>query len=168
MGQYAKMENTDEQYTARLKARIMAKVRVAESGCWEWTAFLSDGGYGKIFVNKKGPRPAHRVLYEIVNGPVATGLDLDHLCRNRRCVNPAHLEPVTRKENLLRSPLGIGKIGGAVTAAKIRARTHCPSGHEYSETNTEARYGKWRRCRECHRQRERLRRSRKCAERGNA
>lgn len=70
--------------------------------CWVWTGALNTG-YGRVHVGP-GRRSAygHRVLYEMLVGPVPEGLDLDHLCRNRACCNPDHLEPVTRQENLLR------------------------------------------------------------------
>ncbi len=70
---------------------------------------------------------AHRFSFEMVNGPVPNGLELDHLCRVRRCVNPSHLEAVTRLENIRRSPL-VGLIQ--------RNRTQCPKGHPYSAANT--------------------------------
>jgi len=79
--------------------------REGENGCWEWTAYILPNGYGWFgLVTGANQRNAlaHRVAYEFVVGPVPTGLQLDHLCRNRRCVNPDHLEPVTRRENILR------------------------------------------------------------------
>jgi hypothetical protein len=77
-------------------------------------------------------------------------MDLDHLCRNRCCVNPAHLEPVTRKVNLGRSPL-VGRGAGTAQTAK----THCPQGHEYTPENTRIARGK-RYCKTCHRDCERI------------
>lgn len=74
--------------------------RVLENGCWEWTAARAPNGYGRVGI--KGERrtaQAHRYIYELSRGPVPEGLDLDHLCRNRACVNPDHLEPVTRQVN---------------------------------------------------------------------
>ncbi|MEV4271931.1 HNH endonuclease signature motif containing protein [Micromonospora aurantiaca (nom. illeg.)] len=72
-------------------------------------------------------RPAHRIAYEMKRGPVPDGLELDHLCRNRRCVRPAHLEPVTRRTNLLR---------GETIPARLAERTHCRHGHEFTPENT--------------------------------
>lgn len=73
------------------------------TGCWNWTAAVDPGtGYGKFHVAPGETANAHRVAYELLAGPVPDGLDLDHLCRTRACVNPAHLEPVTRRVNLLR------------------------------------------------------------------
>jgi hypothetical protein len=73
------------------------------NGCWEWTAHRDIGGYGMIYDNGRGrPTAAHRVSYELHVGPIPDGLVLDHLRRNRACVNPAHLEPVTQLENVWR------------------------------------------------------------------
>ena len=111
----------------RIDPRIRFWLKVdcfTESGCWEWRAGRGTGGYGKFNTGgNRGPHvSAHRFAYEQLVGPVPKGLVLDHLCRNRICVNPAHLEPVTDRENVLR---GVGIT--AVNAAK----THCPYGHEY-------------------------------------
>jgi hypothetical protein len=113
------------------------------SGCWLWTAAQDDLGYGRIAwrVNKKLIcRSAHKYAYEALVGPVESKLSLDHLCRTPSCVNPAHLEAVTQRENVLRGNAG----------AHERAKTHCAKGHPYNEENTyltgERRY---RQCREC-------------------
>jgi len=83
---------------------------------------------------------AHRISYELLKGDIPEGLDLDHLCRNRGCVNPDHLEPVTRKENLLR---------GNTIPAKHARKTHCPQGHEYTKGNTFISKSGSRHCRKC-------------------
>lgn len=83
--------------------RFWAKVDIdPPSGCWLWTGAVDEAtGYGR-FWTADGLGYAHRIAHELFVGPIPAGLDIDHLCRVRRCVNPAHLEPVTRRENLLR------------------------------------------------------------------
>lgn len=121
--------------------RFWLKVdKTGEGGCWVWTAGKFSSGYGAAVVNGR-TRPAHRVSYELVVGDVPDGLQLDHLCRNRSCVNPAHLEPVTCRTNLLR---------GETLAAANAAKTHCPQGHPYDDVNTYVSPGRGlRHCREC-------------------
>ena len=98
------------------------------SGCWLWTGTTNPGGYGAVgFMGRT--RSAHRVSYELAKGPIPAGLDLDHKCRVRCCVNPDHLEPVTRSENLRR-----GLAGENLRVAAL-AKTHCPKGHPYSGGN---------------------------------
>lgn len=116
--------------------------------CWAWTAAIASTGYGAFSIGKRYIL-AHRFAYESTIGPIPEELTLDHKCRNRACVNPAHLEPVTRGANTLR---------GKTISAENTLKTHCPQGHEYSETNTY--YLKnHRNCRSCHRERERVRRA---------
>lgn len=95
------------------------------SECWPWTGGKNHKGYGQLMISGKN-KMAHRASYELWLAPIPHGLELDHLCRNRACINPAHLEPVTHEENIKRG------IGGA----HLRARTHCPQGHEYDAKNT--------------------------------
>jgi hypothetical protein len=107
--------------------------------CLLWTGSKTRNGYG-VFGYAHGKKAmAHRFAYERLIEPIPDGLQLDHLCRNRACVNPHHLEPVTQKVNLLR---GIGFAG--VNARK----THCPRGHEYTPENTKS-FSGWRQCRAC-------------------
>lgn len=107
-----------------LAERFWEKVDKTDDGCWLWTAAKDSGGYGSIGLGANGAiGSAHRVSYELNVGPIPEGLHIDHLCRNPACVNPAHLEPVTNRENVLRGLRGVLK-------------THCPRGHEYTPENT--------------------------------
>lgn len=121
---------------------------IQENGCWDWVGTVNPNGYG-LFWNGQRVVPAHRWTYERTKGPIPKGLQLDHLCRNRKCVNPDHLEAVSHKENCLR---GVGV--GAVNAAK----THCKYGHAFTPENTRhiaQPRGPQRLCRTCKRNRER-------------
>jgi len=105
------------------------------TGCWVYDGHIAVNGYGKT-----DGKLVHRLVYEALVGPIPEGLQLDHLCRNRACYNPAHLEPVTDSENKLRSPLM-----GRANASK----THCAGGHPYDETNTYHTPSGQRQCRTC-------------------
>ena len=118
------------------------------NGCWEWKGWKAGGtGYGmfdEIIDGKHYKRRAHRFSYELYVVPIPKGLDIDHLCKNRICVNPDHLEPVTRRENLMR---------GETNVAAINAnKTKCPRGHDYNEENTYRYANGDRRCRVCGRE----------------
>lgn len=119
--------------------RILSKINKTKD-CWLWTGAITGGGYGVTSLNGEH-RMAHRAVYGLMVGEIPQGLQLDHLCRVRHCVNPDHLEPVTAQVNTLR---------GEGISAKLAKRTHCKNGHEYTTENTAIQYG-WRRCRECNR-----------------
>jgi len=136
--------------------RLMARVEVEAGGCWIWTGAVAGGGYGIIGTNdvtpRGNPRPAyvHRVAYEHFVGPIKEGLEIDHLCRTRRCVNPEHLEAVTHSENQRR---GQSPCGENARAEK------CKHGHAFDTKNTRVRDGK-RSCRRCDADRAAARRAR--------
>jgi hypothetical protein len=131
-----------------LEERLAALIAVdPDTGCWIYQAHIRKDGYGSITVGSRtdGSRKnqlVHRVSYETFVGPVPDGLTLDHLCRRRACINPAHLEPVTGKANVLR--------GETITAANA-IKTHCIHGHAYTPENTGfQRNGRY--CKQCHRE----------------
>lgn len=129
---------------ADLTERFWAKVSRHPSGCWVWTAAVNSRGYGQ-WGFRGVSRSVHRLTYEAYVGPVPVGLVIDHLCRNTRCCNPAHLEAVTIGENTRR-----GEAWG-LTGAK----THCVRGHELSGNNL-LKTARWRSCRACHNLRRRV------------
>lgn len=111
---------------ATAEERYWPKVeRREDDECWPWLGYLNRDGYGQFRGN--GEVLSHRFGYAVTVGPIPEGLTLDHLCRNRACQNPAHLEPVTMRENALR-----GNGFPAVNAAKTR----CKRGHEFTPENT--------------------------------
>lgn len=131
--------------------RFWAKVSPEpNSGCWLWTGLCNPKGYGRIMVDGRH-QLAHRVSYEMHVGPIQEDLEMDHLCRVRCCVNPAHLEAVTHAENSRRGEAGINQ----------RAKTHCPQGHPYSGENLYTSPNGRRECRTCWRERYAVRRSMK-------
>lgn len=129
-----------------LQAALFDRVLTTEHGnCWQWQGSLTADGYGRFTHRALNPytRRAHREMWEQANGEaIPGGMVIDHLCRNRRCINPLHLEVVTVEENARRS----------IEWNANRAKTHCPSGHEYDTDNTytHPRTGQ-RACRACHR-----------------
>jgi hypothetical protein len=132
----------------KIKSRVAVE---SDSGCWIWRGTVNASGYG-CFYNPatQADGLAHRLSYEAIVGPISDGLTLDHLCRQTRCVNPDHLEPVTLAENARRAG---------------QAKTHCPKGHPYDQSNTGKGYRGSRRCLTCHRegQREYMNRRRNSA-----
>ena len=121
---------------------------ITECGCWAWMGVITKEGYGRLAIMGKN-KLAHRVSYELVCGPIPEELELDHLCRVRSCINPRHLEPVTRKVNAQRG------ISGRMLAARHRAITHCPAGHAYAGYNVRINLAGARECRACHREHQR-------------
>lgn len=127
---------------ATVLERFLSKIKIAENGCWEWLGAHNDKGYGHFDVGSRNSRKTmitHIYSYETFVGPIPEGKELDHTCRNRGCVNPDHLEPVTHIENCRRGDAGI----------KDRSKTHCPQGHPYDEENTYIDYRGYRVCRIC-------------------
>lgn len=105
--------------------------------CWEWTGSKTGNGYGQVGIAGKLTM-AHRAVYEYFIADIPDGLDLDHLCRHRACVNPWHMEPVTRSVNLKRGNIGTYK-----------RPDECPQGHQYDAVNTYVTAKGSRSCRAC-------------------
>lgn len=124
--------------------RFMSLVVEQPSGCWHWNGGLNSCGYGLAFYAGRS-LGAHRMAWELFRGPIPAGLEIDHLCRVPRCVNPLHLEPVTHRENMRRNP--------DTTAAVNARKTHCKAGHPFTPENTRVQPGRdgapWRACRAC-------------------
>jgi hypothetical protein len=122
--------------------RVLARIQVDDNGCWIWPGAKSSNGYGMVGLggHGKGTAFTHRVTWEAENGPVLDGHDLDHLCRVRACCNPAHLEPVTRQENVDRG----------LRAKGYRDRETCPQGHPLDGVRND-RHGNFRQrfCKTC-------------------
>jgi len=109
--------------------------------CWEWIGAKNDKGYGSFWLGNINIK-SHRFSYELYKGKIPEGLQIDHLCRNKSCCNPDHLEAVTARINTLR---------GNNMASLNSRKTHCPKGHEYNKKNTYLRKTGGRTCRECDR-----------------
>jgi len=136
---------------------FLAHVQNTGEGCWEWDHSRLNNGYGKFGAGKK-QYLAHRYAWELFRGPIPEDMQIDHLCRNRGCVNPDHMRVVTLKENVL---AGIG-----ITALNAK-KTHCPQGHPYDAENTYRGVKGERKCRECNKIYLRQRDARKREERLN-
>ncbi len=143
--------------TARFWAKVnkegpISLIRGVAGPCHIWIAAKTSSGYGSFWDGQRVVYP-HRYAYG-QTGAVLEGLDLDHLCRNRACCNPDHLDPVPHAENVRRGR------GGAAQ----RAKTHCPQGHSYDEANTYHHPSGMRRCRTCQRDTHQRFRARRRAE----
>lgn len=103
------------------------RISEQENGCWVWTGAHNDWGYGRLKIpGTRRITGAHRVIYEAMLGPIPEDMEIDHKCRVTMCVNPGHMEPVTRKENMVRSHRDRDR----------KLKTHCKRGHEYTPENT--------------------------------
>lgn len=124
------------EYRPSYEEMYRAKIRVNEAtGCWEWTGLMNGTGYGS-----HAGTCAHRFSWSLKNGPIPKGMQIDHLCRNRACSNPDHLELVTAQENNRRSNSA---------SARNHEKTHCPAGHPYEGDNLYVRPDGKRDCKAC-------------------
>jgi hypothetical protein len=128
-----------------LSDKFWEKIAKRENGCWLWIGSLSNAGYGRFdggaaFRAAHKTRIAHRLAFMAIKGAIPEGLTLDHLCRNRACVNPDHLDPCPIGENVRRSPVWNGN------------KTHCPAGHQYTNDNVKVSSRGERCCKTCRNQ----------------
>ncbi len=126
--------------TVEIISRFLEKISVDENGCWNWTGGKKGGGYAQFAVDRK-PMAGHRFIYGYFYGDLDPRLTIDHLCRNVACVNPAHLEQVTMKENVLRSPTAPPAIN--------KRKTHCIHGHALLGDNLYVDSKGQRKCGQC-------------------
>ena len=122
------------------KEKFLNKIQKSDSGCWLWTGHIDRHGYGR-----NGPKQAHRRSYELHIGEIPKGMQLDHLCRVRNCVNPNHLEPVTPKENVNRG----------IRPDQMRSKNICDHGHVDQWIVRKS--NGWRYCGECARIKDKIR-----------
>lgn len=137
---FSRSVKADAQFIKPDPRTIMRPDRIASfwskvdrtDACWHWRGSVNNHGYGLFSIGRRYSNYyAHRVAYSLVRGQIPHGLTIDHLCRNRLCVNPDHLEPVTNAQNVLRG------VGWTARNARV---THCPQGHPYSGSNLHIRY----------------------------
>jgi hypothetical protein len=140
--------------TADKTARFWAKVNKGGADeCWPWTGAKNPDGYGRFAAVGRVLFSAHRVSYELAGRRIPSGMVVDHICRNRGCVNPAHLRAITHGRNIFEN-------SEALAALNAR-KTHCPQGHPYSGDNLVLRLDRRRGCRLCRNEHQRRRRARK-------
>ena len=125
--------------------RIFSRVTRIANGCWEWQGMVSDRGYALMKIGGKEVK-VHQVAYRLFIGEIPAGLELHHRCENKRCVNPEHLDLLSRLEHLEMHPNNVTLLN--------RAKTHCEHGHAFTPGNTILRRNGGRDCRECNRQRQ--------------
>lgn len=126
--------------------RILAKTTEDDNGCWIFHGSDNGVGYGVVF-NEGRQEYTHRVTYEFFIAEIPEGLQIDHLCRQRRCCNPWHLDPVTTAVNVARGEARLRS--GAWRADFELSKTHCPAGHAYDSENTYITSKGHRQCRLC-------------------
>ena len=144
---------TSPRHAESTALRLRKKTDTLRDECWHWTGQVARDGYGRMSVDGR-KQMVHRLAYAVWIGPIPDGLEIDHLCMVKVCINPAHLEAVTRRENMLRQP----RIGARA------AQTECIHGHPYTAENT-GRDGRGNRfCRTCDRAARRIYKARKRAE----
>lgn len=132
--------------------KFFSQIQVLKNGCWQWTGGKYSNGYARSrFLSKE--HLVHRWAYEQFIGPIPDDLDCHHVCYNRSCVNPAHLELRTNRDNVLDKD-------SSSPALKNMNKTHCKRDHLFDINNTLLDKNGWRSCRICHKERERARRMR--------
>lgn len=135
-----KVPDLNEEYRSKLIGRILAKVKVSETGCMLYTGAINSGGYACVKVMGK-QFYAHLVYFTLMKGMIPEGMQHDHLCEVRHCINPDHIKQATPRENTLRSRTGITAINSK--------KTHCKRGHEFSLENTRLLKTGHRECKIC-------------------
>ena len=139
-GRIQGLQTADRKLGGRKVRKIdfWTRVQKNDNGCWDWIGPLDANGYGR-----HGRVLAHRRAYEEMRGQIASDRELDHLCRNRKCVNPDHLDSVSHAENVRRG------MCGEVNGRRMRAKKACVRGHAFTPENTGIDHRGHRACREC-------------------